>query len=206
MNKKKLRRILLGLMVVSLAVTCQIKAQTYYGIQGMIMHSNVWGNDASNSKARTLLGGGIYLGIPLTNDVLLEPQIFYEIKGVSDINNSSYPQYFIHRFKLPYLVSSLIIKWNIASEKFTPFLGAGPYLSILLKEVDLNWDYDNDFKMLDWGGVTEGGVQICQESLCSALFFRLEAGAHKIDDAGWRYFSKDVKNVSLAFGVKVSRK
>lgn len=176
-----------------------------YGIQGALFQSSLRGEDISRVASRIGGGAGIYFTVPVGPRIFVEPQLTYEIRRVQDVSSPYIPAYADRSFNLNYVTFAFITGMDQFKTGLSFFGGVGPYIGILIKGVDIDHDFynDNDFKLIDFGGVAEGGIRsVFVDRIKMSLAFRYILGLTNIYDAG---YTPDIKNNAWGIVLKISR-
>ena len=173
------------------------------GVKGGMIYSNMAGDDVSDASSKLGFGGGAWLNFSLLNQIELQPELLYAMKGAKTEGEWGEATTSIDYVEVPVLASyslPLVSPW-------TPKLQFGPYLGYntranMSMEGDRAEEEDVDLKdetaQLDYGVVLGVGVAVARVSLDA----RYTMGLTSISDPS-EGDAMDVKNrsISLLFGI-----
>lgn len=129
-----------------------------FGVKGGVNFSNLYTEDVDDNNVLTSFNVGVFVSLPLTNFLAIQPEFLYSRKGAELVYNNAFVSG-TGKFKLNYIEVPILLKVNL-TENLN--IHAGPYLAYLIDAVvtnetangnfDFEENFDNeDFNKFDFG-------------------------------------------------------
>jgi len=182
-----------------------------FGIKGGINISNLSTKEADQDKMLTGFNIGVFAKMPITNNIAIQPELYYTTKGAQTTYNST----FINgtfQYNFNYLEVPLLLVVNI-TDKFN--LHIGPYVSYMLNgkvknksnvnSVDFEEKINTeDYNKLDAGFAAGAGVYLGGISLGARYTYGLTKVGKERTFAGTAYTTPDATNGVASLFVSIS--
>lgn len=175
-------------------------SEVKFGAKGGINLANVVGDDAGDANMYVGFNAGMFVEIPLTDKLTIQPEVLYSAQGSK--SEGVIEGYNVDAtIKLNYINIPVMFKYQVA-DKFS--LEAGPYVGFLAS-AKLKFDVEglgsDTVDMKDMVKSTDFGLGLGMNYEFSDVIFanaRYQAGLTQIGDTGE---GDDIKNSVFQFGL-----
>jgi hypothetical protein len=172
-----------------------------FGIKGGINISNLSTKEADQDKMLTGFNLGVFAKMPITNDIAIQPELYYTTKGAQVNYNSTFVDG-TAKFNLNYIEMPLLLIVNLTDNFNIHF---GPYVSYLIDGKVTNestssaFNFEDNIKTEDYNkfeaGIAAGaGVDIGAISLGARYTYGLTKVGKERTFLGTSYTFPDAKN------------
>lgn len=199
--------ILSALAIFALTTTnAQSNDGASFGLKGGVNFSNLYTNDVDDNNILTSFHAGIFVTLPITSFIAIQPEVLYSRKGAELVYNNAFVQGNA-QFRLNYLEVPLLLKVNL-TERFN--IQAGPYVAYLIdadvknKSGNGGFDFDqnldnSDFNKFDYGLSAGLGFDFDSFGIGVRYNYGMANVGKKRDFGGTSYTFPDAKNSNLSF-------
>lgn len=170
------------------------------GIRGGLNLASFHGDDAGGGnlvpKNRTGFSGGVFVGIRLTQNFLIQPEVLYSQKGVKYWISGVGEGFTV---KVDYVEIPVLLKACFGSGGVKPSVFAGPAVAFKVRAKIVIEDEEEsaeDFRGTDFGGVFGAGLDVAVGSGSFTIDGRYTLGLRTLDN-----FSVGIKNGVWSFSV-----
>jgi hypothetical protein len=176
-----------------------------FGIKGGINFSNLYTEDVDDNNVLTSFHAGIFISLPLTSFIAIQPEFLYSRKGAELVYDNAFAQG-TAKFRLNYLEVPVLLKLNI-TENLN--FQAGPYFAYLIDAdiknesagggLDFQESFNNDdFNKFDYGLAIGAGFDFDTFGFGIRYNYGLANVGKERDFAGTTYTFPDAKNSNLS--------
>ena len=184
------------------------KSATYikFGFKGGVNFSNMYTENVDDSNVLTGLNAGIFVKLPISTNIAIQPELYYTTKGSEVIYNNAFVSG-TAKFRVNYVEMPVLLVVNI-SEVFN--FQIGPYVGYLLDgkvtnestspvfNFEDNIDPD-EFNKIDAGVAAGVGVDFGNIGIGARYNYGLTKVGKERTYAGTSYTFPDGKNSVLSF-------
>jgi len=184
-----------------------------FGIKGGINISNLSTKEADQDKMLTGFNIGVFAKMPITNNIAIQPELYYTTKGAQVTYNSTFVGG-TAKFNLNYIEMPLLLVVNLTDNFNIHF---GPYISYLVDGKVTNestptaFNFENNINTDDYNkfeaGIAAGaGIDMGAFSLGARYSYGLTKVGKERTFLGTSYTFPDAKNgvasvyVAISFG------
>jgi hypothetical protein len=178
------------------------------GVKGGLNIANLGGSDIEGADSRTAFVFGVFVDVPLSDILSIQPEALYSMQGAKDKGDLDGTTADF-TLKLDYIQIPVLVKVNVPVEgsNVKPSIFAGPALGInttakakiesggVSAEVDLK-DLDAPIKSTDFSLVFGAGIGFGAGSMTIGFDARYWLGLSSIDDSA---ANGDIKNKVIQF-------
>lgn len=211
---KNLKKITLAI-ILALGTSTIANAQgpdgTKFGIKGGVNLSNLYTEDVDDQNVLLGYNLGIFIEMPITSKVSLQPELLYTTKGAELKYDNAFAQG-TGKFRLNYIELPLLLKLNV-TEKFN--LHFGPYAAYLIDSKitnedangNINFESDidrDDLNKLDFGLAGGFGINFGGFGVGARYNYGLSTVGKEKTILGQSYTFPDSKNSVLSLYATIS--
>lgn len=175
------------------------------GVKGGLNFTNLYADEVDDNNVLTSFNVGIYINLPVTNSLSLQPEFNFSRKGAELV----YDNVFVSgtsRFKLNYIEVPLLLKANLTDNFNIHF---GPYVAYLIdgqatnESSNNNFDFEDDlsnddFNKFDYGFSGGIGFDFPSTHIGIRYNYGLATVGKERDFGGTTYTFPDGKNSALS--------
>ena len=204
------RRKILGAIAIIIATSFSVNAQSNdsnaeFGVKGGVNFSNMYTEDVDDNNVLTSFNAGLYVKLPITDMIAIQPELLYSRKGAELSYNNLFATG-TAKFKLNYIELPVLLKLNL-TDNFN--IHAGPYLAYLVNAQVTNendngsLDFENtldneDFNKFDYGVSGGIGFDFDSFSIGARYNYGLQTVGKEQSIGGFTYTVPNGKNSNLS--------
>lgn len=176
-----------------------------FGIKGGVNFSNLYTEDVDDNNMLTSFNVGVFVSMPLTNFLSIQPEFLYSRKGAELVYDNAFASG-TGKFKLNYIEAPILLKINL-TENLN--VHAGPYFAYLIDaevtnesesgSFDFEENIDNDdFNKFDYGLSAGAGFDFDSIGFGVRYNYGLSTVGKERSFLGTTYTFPDGKNSNLS--------
>lgn len=185
--------------------TTQAQNSPEFGVKGGLNLSNMYTEDVDDNNVLTSFNAGIYLALPLTSFLAMQPEVLYSRKG-SELTYDNVFATGTAKFKLNYIEVPVLLKANL-TPNFN--IQVGPYFAYLVDAQVTNetdngtFDFEDNFDNDDFNKFDAGlsaGIEFDFENfgIGARYNYGLTTVGKDRDIAGGTFTFPDGKNSNIS--------
>ena len=212
MNKLKKIACLLILAIGTVTTTnAQGPESAKFGVKGGLNMSNLYTNEVDDENVLLGFNFGVFLEMPITSRISIQPEILYSTKGAELKYNNAIAQG-TGKFRLNYIEVPLLLKLNVTKKFDVHF---GPYAAYLVNSKITNEDQngninfendvdEDDLNKLDFGLAGGFGFNFDGFGIGARYNYGLKTVGKEQTFLGQTYTFPDSKNSVLSIYATIS--
>jgi hypothetical protein len=176
-----------------------------FGIKGGVNFSNLYTEDVDDNNVLTSFNVGVFVSMPLTNFLSIQPEFLYSRKGAELVYDNAFASG-TGKFKLNYIEAPILLKVNLTKNLN---VHAGPYFAYLIDaqvtnesgsgNFDFEENIDNDdFNKFDYGLSAGAGFDFESIGFGVRYNYGLSTVGKERSFLGTTYTFPDGKNSNLS--------
>ncbi|UPQ79618.1 PorT family protein [Flavobacterium azooxidireducens] len=176
-----------------------------FGIKGGVNFSNLYTEDVDDNNVLTSFNVGVFVSMPLTNFLSIQPEFLYSRKGAELVYDNAFASG-TGKFKLNYIEAPILLKVNLTKNLN---VHAGPYFAYLIDaqvtnesgsgNFDFEENIDNDdFNKFDYGISAGAGFDFESIGFGVRYNYGLSTVGKERSFLGTTYTFPDGKNSNLS--------
>jgi hypothetical protein len=176
-----------------------------FGIKGGVNFSNLYTEDVDDNNVLTSFNVGVFVSMPLTNFLSIQPEFLYSRKGAELVYDNAFASG-TGKFKLNYIEAPILLKVNLTKNLN---VHAGPYFAYLIdaqvtnESSSGNFDFEenidnDDFNKFDYGLSAGAGFDFESIGFGVRYNYGLSTVGKERSFLGTTYTFPDGKNSNLS--------
>lgn len=176
-----------------------------FGIKGGVNFSNLYTEDVDDNNVLTSFNVGVFVSMPLTNFLSIQPEFLYSRKGAELVYDNAFTSG-TAKFKLNYIEAPILLKVNLTKNLN---VHAGPYFAYLIDANVSNessggsFDFEeninnDDFNKFDYGLSAGAGFDFESIGFGVRYNYGLSTVGKERSFLGTTYTFPDGKNSNLS--------
>jgi Outer membrane protein beta-barrel domain len=197
--------LIFGVSLVTVQAQTTEPLQPQFGVKGGVNFSNMYTEDVDDDNVLTSFNAGLYVNIPITSSLSVQPEVLYSRKG-SELTYDNLFASGTAKFKLNYIEVPVLLKVNL-TDNFS--IHAGPYVAYLIDSqvtnesdgggYDFESNFDNDdFNKFDAGLSAGLGFDFDSFGIGARYNYGLMKVGKERDFGGSTYTVPDGKNSNIS--------